>query len=109
MDCLLLYRKDPNVTPSAAEMQQAWGQWKAWMTKFAKEIREQPPARSGPKPGGQVAVSRRGAVTDGPFIEGKEIVGGWSFVVVDSFARALEIAREVPSFDSVEVIEVAQF
>ena len=109
MQFLLLYRKDPTITPSPAEMQAAWGQWKSWMTKYAKEILEQPPARSGPKPGGAAAVCRGGAVTDGPYVEGKEIVGGWSFIQTDSLERALEVAREVPSFQSVEVLEIAQF
>lgn len=111
MQYALLFRKsaDPNDAPSPAEMQAAWGQWKSWMTKYAKEILEHSPPRSGPKPGGKVAVCRGGAVTDGPFAEGKEIVGGWSFIQTESFEQAQEIAREVPSFSSVEIIELATF
>lgn len=111
MKFLLLYRSstDPHDQPSPAAMQDGYAQWKTWMTKYAKEILEQPPARSGPKPGGAVAVSKAGAVTDGPYVEGKEVVGGWSFVEVESFARAVEIAKEVPMFSSVEVIEITSF
>ena len=109
MQCALLFRKDPSNTPSPTEMQEAWGQWKSWMTKYTKEILEQSPPRSGPKPGGAVAVCRGGAVTDGPYVEGKEIVGGWSFIQADSLEKALEVAREVPNFSSVEVIELATF
>ncbi len=32
-------------------------------------------------------------VTDGPFTEAKEVVGGWAIVKVDSKAEALEIGR----------------
>src|SRR5262245_6888021 len=106
MQFLLLYRKDPNENPSPAEMQAAWGQWKSWMTKYSKEILDQPPPRSGPKPGGAAAVCRGGAVTDGPYVEGKEIVGGWSFINAESFAKAVEIAKEVPTFSSVEIREI---
>ena len=111
MKFLFLYRKspDPRDQPSPADMQAGYVQWKNWMAKYAKEILEHPPARSGPQPGGKAAVCRAGAVTDGPYIEGKEIVGGWSFIEADSFARALEIAKEVPMFSSVEVIEIATF
>jgi hypothetical protein len=111
MKCLLLFRnsQDPRQQPSPADMQAGYVQWKSWMSKYAKEILEQPPARSGPKPGGAVAVCRKGAVTDGPFVEGKEVVGGWSFVETDSFANAIEIAREVPMFSSVEIIEITSF
>ena len=111
MQFLFLYRKsrEPRDTPSPADMQTAWAQWKSWMTKYAREILEQPPARSGPKPGGAAAVCRGGAVTDGPYVEGKEIVAGWSFIEAESFARAVEIAKEVPAFPSVEIIEITSF
>ena len=109
MQFALLFRSDPSKTASPDEMQAAWGQWKSWMGKYAKEILAQSPPRSGPKPGGAVKVCRGGAVTDGPFVEGKEIVGGWSFIETDSLEKALQVAKEVPSFHSVEVIELASF
>lgn len=111
MKAVLLFRKsvDPRNQPSPAEMQAGYTKWKDWMGKHAKEILEQPPARSGPKPGGAAAVCRAGAVTDGPYVEGKEVVGGWSFVEAESFAHAVEIAKEVPMFTSVEVIEITTF
>ncbi len=111
MKFLFLYRSsaDPNDKPSAAEMETGYARWKAWMTKYAKEILEQPPARSGPKPGGVSAVCRAGAVTDGPYVEGKEIVGGWSFIETESLANAIEIAKEVPMFKSVEIREITTF
>ena len=113
MQFLFLYRKspDPRDQPSPAEMQAGYVQWKSWMTKYAKEILEQPPARSGPKPAGASAVykAKAGVVTDGPYVEGKEIVGGWSFIEADSMARAVEIAKEVPMFSSVEILEITSF
>jgi len=111
MQFLLLYRNstDPGAQPSAAEMQAGYAKWKAWMDKYAKEILQQLPPRSGPKPGGARAVCRGAAVTDGPFAEGKEIVGGWSFVQTSSFEQAIEIAKEVPMFTSVEILEITQF
>ena len=111
MRFLFLYRTspDPRTQPSASEMQAGYVQWKAWMTKHAKEILEQPPARSGPKPGGAAAVYKGGAVTDGPYAEGKEIVAGWSFIETASLASAVEIAKEVPMFSSVEIREITTF
>ena len=111
MKFLFLYRKspDPRDQPSPAEMQAGYMQWKSWMAKHAKEILEQPPARSGPKPGGASAVCKGGAVTDGPYVEGKEIVAGWSFVETESLASAIAIAKEVPMFTSVEILEITTF
>jgi len=108
---LFLYRTsaDPGDQPSPAEMQAGYAKWQSWMAKYSKEILAQPPARSGPKPGGASAVCRAGAVTDGPYAEGKEIVGGWSFIEAESLARAVEIAKEVPMFTSVEIREITTF
>ena len=111
MKFLFLYRAspEPQAQPSPADMQAGYVKWKAWMAKYAKEILEQPPARSGPKPGGASAVCRGSAVTDGPYAEGKEIVGGWSFIETESLPRAIEIAKEVPMFTSVEIREITTF
>ena len=109
MKFLFLYRSDPSQQPSPAEMQAGYTKWKDWMAKYAKEIIEQPPPRTGPKPGGAASVCRKGAVTDGPYVEGKEIVGGWSFIEADSLANAIEIAKEVPMFTSVEIREIQSF
>jgi hypothetical protein len=109
MQFLLLYRQDPQNKPSPAEMQAGYAQWKSWMAKYAKEILAQPPVRSGPKPNGAAAVCRNGVVTDGPYAEGKEVVGGWSFIETESFSNALEIAKEVPMFSSIEIREIATF
>jgi hypothetical protein len=111
MQFLFLYRtsSDPREQPSAAEMQAGYEKWKAWMTKYQQEILDQPPPRSGPKPGGAAAVCRGGAVTDGPYIEGKEIVAGWSFIETESLERAIAIAKEVPMMKSVEIRETTAF
>jgi hypothetical protein len=59
-------------------------------------------------PSGKV-VTASGA-TDGPFVEAKEIVGGYMLVSAESFDRALEVAREMPMLmpgSSIEIREVA--
>lgn len=111
MKFAFLYRKstEPSEQPSAAAMQEGYVQWKTWMAKHARHILDQSPARSGPKPGGKVAVCRKGAVSDGPYVEGKEVVGGWSFIEADTFEAALAIAKEVPMFTSVEIVEITSF
>src|SRR2546425_1930011 len=62
------------------------------------------------KPGGTV-VTKAGA-TDGPFVEVKEIVGGYMIVTADDIERAIEVARESPGVmspgSSVEVREMRE-
>lgn len=35
-------------------------------------------------------------MTDGPFAETKEVIGGYRVVAADSYDRAVEVARECP-------------
>lgn len=91
--------------PSPAQMQDMFAAFNAWKEKFKENILDM-----GGKlmPGGKV-VTTSGA-TDGPFVEAKEIVGGYMLVSADSFERALEVAREMPMLmpgASIEIREVA--
>ena len=42
-------------------------------------------------------------VTDGPFVEGREIIGGYSVVDVPDFDAALHIAKGFPACPTVEI------
>lgn len=75
---------------SPEEMQAQYAAWAAWRAKFDKEVIP----GEGLNPGG--AVVRGGGVTDGPFIEAKEVIGSYAFVDTTSLARAIEIAKECP-------------
>ena len=47
-------------------------------------------------------------VTDGPYSETKEVLGGYYIVQADSYAKAVEIARDCPQFEFGGTIEVRQ-
>ena len=89
---LFLYRfpAGPQPASSPEEMQAQYKAWAAWRAKFEKEVIP----GEGLKQGG--AVVRGGSVTDGPYIEAKEVMGSYAFVETDSLAQALEIAKECP-------------
>jgi hypothetical protein len=78
----------------------------AWKEKFKENILDMGGQL---KPGGKVLTAS--GATDGPFVESKEIVGGYMLASAESFDRALEVARECPGVlmpgSSVEVREVA--
>src|SRR5262245_62869060 len=106
---LFLQRSEPGQSrqqqPSPAQMQEMYAAFNAWKERFKDEILDM-----GGKlmPGGKV-VSTTGA-TDGPFVEVKEIVGGYMFVSADSVERAIEIARAMPMLMpgmTIEIREVA--
>jgi hypothetical protein len=91
---LCLYRFAASTWPakpsSPEEMQAQYAAWKAWMVKFEKELIP----GDGLKPGG--AVVRGGNVTDGPFIEAKEVLASYGLIETSSLARAIEIVKACP-------------
>ena len=95
----------PKQPPSPAQMQEMYAAFNAWKEKFKANIVDM-----GGKlmPGGKV-INAAG-VTDGPFVEAKEIAGGYMIVVAESMEQALQVARESPGMgpnSSIEVREIA--
>lgn len=77
--------------PSPAEMQQVYAQWTAWKERFKDEIVD---LGDGLKPGGKVV--RADGTNDGPFIEAKEVLGGYSIVQATGIERAVEVSKGCP-------------
>jgi hypothetical protein len=71
-------------------MQEMFAVWNAWKDRFKGNVVDMGGKL---KPSGKV-LTVTGAV-DGPFIEAKEIVGGYMIVTADSYDHALEMAREM--------------
>jgi hypothetical protein len=80
----------PAKPSSPQEMQAQYMAWKAWMAKFEKELIP----GDGLKPGG--VVLRGGNVTDGPFIEAKEVLASYNLIQTSSLERAVEIIKACP-------------
>jgi hypothetical protein len=83
------------------------------MTKYNEEL-----AKAGalisldglqpPNKGARIAFAQgRRTVTDGPFAETKEVVGGYWMIKADSLQEAVEWAKRVPAADG-DVVEVRQ-
>jgi hypothetical protein len=95
---LFLHRSQPGPAPSQdhmpspEQMQQMLAKWNAWKEKFKDSIVDWGDKL---KPGGKLVSSS--SVTDGPFVEAKEIVGGFMIVSADSFEQAVVIAQEMPA------------
>jgi hypothetical protein len=51
-------------------------------------------------------VARQNAITDGPFGESKEVIGGYWFIVAHDLDEAAEIARGNPCLDYGLMIEI---
>jgi hypothetical protein len=103
---LFVYRNSSESygTMSPEEMQQMLQKWNAWITEGLRQG-WMLDAGDGLKKEGRV-VNAKKVVSDGPFIEVKEVVGGFSIAQADSLEAAAELAKGCPIFlrgGSVEV------
>ena len=103
---LFIYREStaPRSRPSPEEMQVLGGQWYAWMQKFSASIL---PGGDGLKPSGRLI--KAGIVTDGPYVEAKEIVVSFGLIQADNYDAAVAIARECPPGHTIEIRELAGY
>jgi hypothetical protein len=90
--------------PSPAQMQEMYAKFGAWQEKFKKNLSDV----GGRLGKGKLVASQ--SATDGPFVEVKELVGGYMIVSADSLDEAAAVARECPGLvrpgSGVEVIEI---
>ncbi len=112
-DFMFLFRFSDAVDDKIAspeELQKQAIKWQAWTEKLMKEGRLTPGNRL--VPSGKVVKGKSKQVQDGPFAEGKEMVGSFCTVKAHNLGEALDIAKECPIFDqdgSVEIREVVVY
>jgi hypothetical protein len=95
---LVLFRSQPTSDqprPSPEQMQQMFGAYKAWMEKFKDDILDM-----GDKLKSDGRLVTASGVADGPFIEAKEVVGGYMLVSAESYDGAVEVVRACPAVDA---------
>jgi hypothetical protein len=93
--------------PSPAQMQEMYAAFNAWKEKFKDNIVDM----GGKLKAGGKVVTESGA-TDGPFVESKEVVGGYMLVSARSIEHAIEVASGCPGVislgSSVEIREIQE-
>jgi hypothetical protein len=95
---------------SPEQLQEQFGKWFAWGDKMQKQ---------GILKGGEALtpVGKRisgpdRVESDGPFVESKELVGGYYTVTAESYDDVVKIAQDYPDFDfggTVEIREIMKF
>jgi hypothetical protein len=107
---LLLFRGGDAQTRSTEENQahmQKWMQWMGGLAQQGKLVGAQPL-----NPTGKIVKGAGKTVTDGPFMEGKEMVGGYLQCKANNYDEAVEIANGCPILDfadgQVEVREIME-
>ena len=82
---------------------QRWMKWMAELSEQGKFVGTQPL-----KIVGKVVRGRKKILTDGPFVEGKEIVGGYLICKAGNIDEAVEIAKGCPVLDHDGLVEVRE-
>jgi hypothetical protein len=93
---LFLYRGTGAVTAalSPKEMQDYMQRFQSWIVSLTKTGRL---TSCGPlEKGGKTLVGPEGFITDGPFAETKDLVGGYSVVSAKDLDEATALARDCP-------------
>lgn len=104
---MLIFRQNPEALQSAApeEIQANLGRWITWLNDLGQQ---------GKLAGGEQltpnakVVTNKLIVTDGPFTEAKEIVGGYVIINTTDIDEALAIAKTCPNLEFEGSVEVRQ-
>lgn len=77
--------------PSPAQMEEMYARFNAWRERFQANIVDL---------GGKLTETARvvtpDGVSDGPFVEVKEVVGGYMILSAETIDEAIEVARQCP-------------
>jgi len=113
MKYVMLIFNTPASSELTAEEQQAWSsEIFAWYEKQSG-TGTLPDGGAQLQPPETARTVRATGVTDGPFMETKEVLGGYSVLETDTYDQALEITKTWPGVDrgliTIELRPVVQF
>jgi hypothetical protein len=106
---LMIFRNEytPEYKPTPEQMQASVKEWQDWMGSIAAQGKFSGTNRLSSV--GSKIIRPNAVITDGPYIEMKEIVGGYLLVKVDSMSEAIKLAEGCPIYamgGNVELREV---
>lgn len=102
---MLLFHGQPTdweLSPEA--MQAVLAQWQAWIGALAEQGKFVSTNRL--MDHGKIVSGSKKAITDGPFTEGKEIIGGYLILKAASIDEAVELAKGCPVLSHESRVEV---
>ena len=90
---------------SPERMQQQMQKWMAWFKQLGDSGHIQNPGHPLERTGKLIKGSQK-TVTDGPFAEAKDVIGGYTLVEARDIDQAVELSKGCPIFDADGVVEV---
>jgi hypothetical protein len=102
---LYLYRGGERPSGSPEQMQQQMQRWMTWMKELADKGHIKDPGHP-LDPTGKLVTGKHKTVTDGPFAEAKDVIGGYTLVQATDVAQAVTLTAGCPIFDGGGSVEV---
>ena len=105
-DFMMLFHSepDPNFEPTPAELQTEIKAWQDWIGGISAQGKLKSPGEALGFEGKTMHAD--GAITDGPYAELKEIIGGYAIVTAESIDEAIKLAEGCPALSSGGKVEV---
>ena len=100
---LVISRGQWDETLSRDEIQKAIDQFYIWYNRLIHEGKMKPGQRLTSE---GKTVARKNEITDGPFGESKEVIGGYWFILAQSLDEAAQIAKGNPNLDFGHLVEI---
>ena len=103
---MLIFQGGQSAGRSPEQMKLQMEKWMAWienLNKSGKFVYGEPLL-----PGGKLVSGKDKTVTDGPFAEGKEVVGGFFVIKAEDMNDAVGISSECPDFELGTSVQVRQ-
>lgn len=103
---LLFQGAMPTEQPSPQQMEETMGKWFAWINKLAQAGKYD--SGEALLPTGKVLKGSHKNITDGPFTEGKEIIGGYFIVNANDYDEAVSLCEDYPDYATGGTVIVRQ-
>ena len=107
-DFMMLFHSepDPNMQPTPAEIEAEIKEWMDWIGEIGAQGKLKHPGEALSFEGKTMHAD--GSITDGPYAEVKEIVGGFIMVSADHIDEAMELAKGCPGLSNGGKVEVRE-
>lgn len=107
-DFMFIFRgptpEDLKLTPEQSQTaMQKWFDWIGELSAKGRYVAGDPLMREG-----KAIQGKKPVVTDGPFAEGKELLGGYFIIKAESLEEATELAFGFPDFDTQGSVEIRE-
>jgi hypothetical protein len=102
---VFLYRGGERPTGSPAQMQAQMQKWMGWLKELSDKGHVKDPGHPLERTG-KLVTGKQKTVTDGPFAEAKDVVGGYTLVTARDISHAAELSTGCPILDVGGAVEI---